>query len=72
MEISWLMSVVMAKCVAAYQDDATVSRSATPMTGQAYCAQKSIARTTRAVIVFMGLSGSDGQGTEWSAGRTGV
>ena len=54
-EISLLMSVVMEKCVAAYHDDATVSTSATPMTGHAWCTQKSIARTTRAVIVFMGL-----------------
>src|SRR5580704_455813 len=54
-EISLLMSVVMEKCVAAYQDDATVRTSARPMTGHAYSTQKSIARTTRAVIVFMGL-----------------
>ena len=56
------MSVVMEKCVAAYHDDATVSTSARPMTGHAWCTQKSIARTTRAVIVFMGLSGM-----RWSA-----
>ena len=53
-EMSLLMSVVMEKCVAAYHDDTTVSSNAAAMTGQAYCVQKSIARTTRAVIVFMG------------------
>ena len=55
-EMSWLTSVVMRKCVAAYQDDRTASRTDTPITGQAYCAQKPIARTTRAVMVFMGWS----------------
>src|SRR6202030_4008321 len=54
-EISLLMSVVMEKCVAAYHDDATVRTSARPKTGHAWCTQKSIARTTKAVIVFMGL-----------------
>ena len=52
-EMSWLTSVVMAKCVAAYQDDSTASSSDSPMTGQAFFAQKPMARTTRAVIVFM-------------------
>src|ERR1700681_4600218 len=51
--ISLLMSVVMEKCVAAYHDDATVRTSATAMTGHAWCTRKSIARTARAVIVFM-------------------
>src|ERR1700692_1889502 len=63
-EINLLMSVVMEKCVAAYHDDATVRTSATPMTGHAWCPQKSIARTTRAVIVFMGLNGMRWSGTE--------
>src|SRR5580700_9984253 len=71
-EISLLMSVVMEKCVAAYHDDATVSTSAAAMTGQAKCTQKSIARTTKAVIIFMGLSGMRWSGTECSAGLTGV
>jgi len=66
------MSVVMEKCVAAYHDDATVSTSAMAMTGHAWCTQKSIARTTKAVIVFMGLSGMRWSGTECSAGLTGV
>ena len=58
------MSVVMEKCVAAYQDDTTASSIAAAMTGQAYCEQKPIARTTRAVIVFM-----DGQRNEIVSGR---
>src|SRR5580693_4573491 len=71
-EISLLMSVVMEKCVAAYHDDATVRINAAAMTDHAWCMQKSIARTTRAVIVFMGLSGMRWSGTECSAGLTGV
>jgi len=51
----------MAKCVAAYHDDTTVNSSATPITGQARRAQKSIARTTSVVIIFMGSAESDGQ-----------
>src|SRR3984957_3652598 len=54
-EISLLISVVMEKCVAAYHDDATVKINAAAMTDHAWCMQKSIARTTKAVIVFMGL-----------------
>ncbi len=44
----------MAKCVAAYQPDSTASKSDIPITGQACCAQKPTARTTKAVIIFMG------------------
>ncbi|MFY9694982.1 MAG: hypothetical protein WA776_10945 [Xanthobacteraceae bacterium] len=54
------MSVVIAKCVAAYQDETISRRTPAAITGHAYRAQRSIARTTRAVIVFMG----------WSAQRT--
>src|SRR5580692_5218893 len=56
-EISLLMSVVMEKCVAAYHDDATVRTSARPKTGHAWCTQKSIARTTKAVMICMGSNG---------------
>src|SRR5580692_5793477 len=63
-EMSWLTSVVIAKCVAAYQDDTTVSRIAAAITGQAYCVHTSMARTTRAVIVFMSLVSRMG----WSMG----
>ena len=55
------MSVVMEKCVAAYQDDAAVISAAIPTTGQANRAQISIARTTAAVILFMGPAEFDGQ-----------
>src|SRR5208282_3411285 len=72
------MSVVMEKCVAAYHDDATASSSAAAKTGQAYCPQKSIARTTRAVIIFMGSAewgqqngGSRMGAVEWDGQRDG-
>ena len=53
-EMSRLTSVVMAKCVAAYQDDRSVSRIETQITDHAFCAHKPIARTTKAVMLFMG------------------
>src|SRR5271170_5899089 len=52
-EISWLMSVVMEKCVAAYQVASTASRSDSPITGHAFFAHRPMARTTKAVIDFM-------------------
>ncbi len=52
-EMSWLISVVMAKLVTAYHDDSTASSTATPMTGQTCFAQMPIARTIMAVSVFM-------------------
>src|SRR5580700_6701174 len=52
-EISWLMSVVMAKCVAAYHDAITASSSDSPMTGHAFFAHKPMARTTKPVIDLM-------------------
>src|ERR1700733_3593671 len=52
-EMSWLISVVMEKCVAAYQDASTASRTDRPITGQAFFAQTLMARTTKAVIDFM-------------------
>ena len=47
------MSVVIEKCVAAYHEDTIASSSAPAMTDQAYRQQKAIARTTKAVVVFM-------------------
>jgi hypothetical protein len=45
--------VVIEKCVAAYHDDTIASSKAPAITGQAYRQQKAIARTTKAVVVFM-------------------
>ena len=63
-EMSWLMSVVMEKCVAAYQVDSTASRSDRPITGQAFFAQKPMVRTTTAVIDFMS-EWVNGIGFQW-------
>jgi hypothetical protein len=51
--MSWLTSVVIAKCVTAYQDDNTPSKSERMITGAACCAQNLIARTTKLVIILM-------------------
>jgi hypothetical protein len=66
--------VVMEKCVAAYHEDAIVNSSAAAITGQANRQQKAIARTTKAVVVFMiGLTApSAGTGRAWSIQQAGV
>ena len=56
-EISWLTSVVILKCVTAYQEDNTASRTERMITGAAYFAQNLIARTTKLVIILMVTGG---------------
>ena len=53
-EISWLISVVIAKCVTEYQEAASVKTIAAAMTHQAKCTQKPIVRTTKEESAFMG------------------
>jgi hypothetical protein len=60
------MSVVMRKCVTAYQDDTTPSRIDATITSAACLLQKPIVRTTDEVIIFMRLGG-----LEWIARMSG-
>ena len=62
------MSVVIEKCVAAYQRGEDGEHEyAAAITAQAYAMQKAIARTTKAVIIFMGVSGMacNADGERW-------
>jgi hypothetical protein len=72
--MSLFMSVVIEKCVAAYHEDTIASSSAATITDQACRQQKAIARTTKAVVVFMiGLTApSAGTGRAWSVQQAGV